>query len=148
MKKFKLLLMLSLAWLIAGCGTNAAPKETITLYKSASCGCCGGWKDHMVSNGYKVEVVNVAGQDMAAIKQKYGVSKALQSCHTAVIGGYVAEGHVPSKVVDKLLVEKPAIDGVALAGMPAGSPGMPGPKKEVWRIYSFKKSNIALYDQL
>ena len=148
MKTFKLLPILTLAVLVAGCGTNAAPKETITLYKSYTCGCCNGWKEHMESNGYKVDVVNMEDKDMPAIKSKYSVPRSLYSCHTAIIGDYIVEGHIPSKVIDKLLAEKPAIDGIGMAGMPSGSPGMPGPKNETWKIYSVKNGKISLYEKL
>jgi hypothetical protein len=148
MKNFKLLTILGLALLITACGSNAAPKETITLYKSYTCGCCTGWKSHMASNGYKVNVVNMQDKDMAAIKRKYGIPRSLETCHTAVIGDYIVEGHIPSKVVDKLLTEKPAIDVIAMAGMPSGSPGMPGPKNETWKIYSIKNGKISMYDEL
>lgn len=148
MKTLKFLPILGLALLIGGCGTNAAPKETITLYKSYTCGCCTGWKEHMESNGYKVDVVNMEDKDMPAIKTKYSVPRPLYSCHTAIIGDYIVEGHIPSKVIDKLLAEKPAIDGIGMAGMPSGSPGMPGPKNETWKIYSVKNGKISLYEKL
>jgi len=148
MKSFKFLPILGLALLVAGCGSNATPKETITLYKSYTCGCCNGWKEHMESNGYKVNVVNMEDKDMPAIKRKYQVSRSLQSCHTAIIGDYIVEGHIPSKVIDKLLTEKPAIDGIGMAGMPSGSPGMPGPKNETWKIYSMKNGKTSLYEKL
>jgi hypothetical protein len=102
----------------------------------------------MVSSGYKVNVVNLGERDLAAIKHKYGISGSLRSCHTAVIGDYFVEGHIPSKVVDKLLTEKPLIDGIAMGGMPSGSPGMPGPKNETWKIYSYKNGNISEYQEL
>ena len=102
----------------------------------------------MVSNGYKVKVVNLGDRDLAAIKQKYDVPRSLMSCHTAVFGDYFVEGHIPSKVVDKLLAEKPLIDGIAMAGMPSGSPGMPGPKNKTWKIYSLKDGKISEYQEL
>lgn len=148
MKNFKLLPILGLALLIAGCGANAEPKETMMVYKSATCGCCTGWKNHMASSGYKVKVVNLADKDLAAIKHKYGVSGSLMSCHTAVVGDYFIEGHIPSKVVDKLLIEKPLVDGIAMVGMPSGSPGMPGPKNEIWKIYSIRDGKISEYHEL
>ena len=148
MKHFKFLPILGLALLITGCGPNVAPKGTMTLYKSSTCGCCSGWKDHMASNGYKVNVVNMGDTDLRAIKRKYGVSPSLTSCHTAVIGDYFIEGHIPSKVVDNLLTERPPIDGIAMAGMPSGSPGMPGPKNESWKIFSLKDGKISMYDKL
>ncbi len=148
MKTFKFLPLLGLVFVIAGCGTNAAPKETVTLYKSYTCGCCNGWKEHMESAGYKIDVVNMEDKEMPAIKEKYNVPRSLLSCHTAIIGDYIVEGHIPSKVIDKLLTEKPAIEGIGMAGMPSGSPGMPGPKKETWKIYSMNKGKVTLYEQL
>jgi hypothetical protein len=102
----------------------------------------------MESAGYKIDVVNMESKDMNAIKRKYNVSKTLESCHTAIIGDYIVEGHIPHKVIDKLLAEKPAIDGIGMAGMPSGSPGMPGPKNQTWKIYSMKDGKIALYEKL
>ncbi len=148
MKPLKLISILAAVLFVAGCGTNAAPKETITLYKSYTCGCCNGWKEHMESNGYKVNVIDMEDKDMPSVKQKYGIASSLQSCHTSIIGDYIVEGHIPSKVIDKLLAEHPAIDDIAMAGMPSGSPGMPGPKNETWKIYSIKDGKIKLYDKL
>jgi len=102
----------------------------------------------MVSNGYEVNVVNLEGDNLTAIKSKYGIPHSVMSCHTAVIGDYVVEGHVPSGMVDKLLTERPAIDGLAMVGMPSGSPGMPGPKNETWKIYSIKDGQVSLYEEI
>ena len=148
MNKSKFLPILGLALLLGGCGSNAVPKETITVYKSYTCGCCTGWTEHMKSNGYNVKVVNLEDRDMPAVKKKYRVPSHLESCHTAIIGNYIVEGHIPSKVIDKLLAEKPAIDGIGMAGMPSGSPGMPGPKNETWKIYSIKDGKTSLYEEL
>jgi hypothetical protein len=148
MKNFKFLPILGLVLLVVGCGSNAAPKETMTVYKSSTCGCCKGWKNHMASSGYNVKVVNLGNNDLGAIKRKYGISQSLRSCHTAVVGDYFIEGHIPSKVVDDLLAEKPPIDGIAMAGMPSGSPGMPGPKNETWKIYSFEDGKSSAYRKL
>lgn len=148
MKIYKYLLVLGLAFFVASCGANADTKETITVYKSDTCGCCTGWKDHMERSGYKVKVVNLGQSDLAAIKIKYDIPGPLRTCHTAVIGDYFVEGHIPSKVVDKLLAENPPIDGIAMAGMPSGSPGMPGPKNEIWKVYSLKDGQVSEYQEL
>jgi hypothetical protein len=100
--------------------THAAPN--ITIYKSPTCGCCAKWVDHMRAAGFATTVHDTEGMD--AIKAKHGVPAALQSCHTALAGAYVIEGHVPAADVLKLLRDKPAVRGVAAPGMPAGSPGM------------------------
>ena len=102
----------------------AAPKPTsITVYKDPSCGCCTKWVDHLRANGFAPEVHDRS--DMEALKDSLGVPAALRSCHTAVVGAYVIEGHVPASDVTRLLASKPAKTvGVAVPGMPAGSPGM------------------------
>jgi hypothetical protein len=148
MNKFKFLSILGLALLIMGCGAKAEPKATMTVYKSATCGCCSGWANHMESNGYEIKVVNLGNDDLSAIKHKFGISRSVMSCHTAVVGDYFVEGHIPSKVVDQLLAEKPPINGIAMAGMPAGTPGMPGPKNDVWKIHAMKDGEISAYLEL
>lgn len=107
---------------ITGSALADAGKPEITVYKSASCGCCGGWVDHMRANGYTVHAKNVEAMDM--VKQMMGVPAALESCHTATVNGYVIEGHVPAEAVDRLLAERPQAAGLAVPGMPIGSPGM------------------------
>lgn len=94
----------------------------VTVYKSPTCGCCGMWEDHLVKNGFKVTPKPV--DDMKKIKAEYGVPESLGSCHTAIIDGYVVEGHVPTNDVLKMLKEKPKIAGLTAPGMPAKSPGM------------------------
>ena len=107
-----------------------------TVYKSPNCGCCVGYVDTLEENGVSVEVVETDTLD--EIKQTYAVPEELQSCHTVLIGGYVVEGHMPITAVEKLLAEKPDIDGIALPGMPSGSPGMPGVKRGSFTVYEFK----------
>jgi hypothetical protein len=98
-----------------------APKA-ITVYRSPSCGCCEKWMAHMKNQGFKV--LDAPTDDMAAVKQKYGIPPALQSCHTAVVDGYVIEGHVPAADVKTLLQAKTPAAGLAAPGMPVDSPGM------------------------
>ncbi len=99
-----------------------------TYYKSTSCGCCGIHSQYIDSKGFDIKINNV--QNMPAVKTDFGVPYELQSCHTAVIEGYFVEGHIPFEAIDKLLLEKPDIKGIAMPGMPSGSPGMPGTKTE------------------
>ena len=148
MRSIKAIIILGLALVVAGCGSFAAPKEKITLYKSYTCGCCKGWKEHMARYGYQVHVVNMEDKDMSAIKKKYAIPTTVKSCHTAITADYIVEGHVPARVVDNLLDVRPEIDGIAMAGMPAGSPGMPGRKNGTWRIYSMKNGKVDLYEKL
>ena len=110
--------------LLAGCVRKAEVPE-ITVYKTPWCGCCKGWVSHMARAGFRPTVVNV--EDLAAIRQKHGVPFELSSCHTGLVGGYVVEGHVPPADVLRLLKEKPKALGIAVPGMPLGSPGMESP---------------------
>jgi hypothetical protein len=111
----------------------------MTVYRSPTCGCCGKWIEHMKKHGFAIKDVQTA--DMDAVKRKLGVPKALESCHTAVIGGYVIEGHVPAGDVKKMLQTKAAVAGLAAPGMPAGSPGMEmGGRKDSFSVMAFDKN--------
>ena len=113
----------------------ASPDE-IVMYKDPNCGCCGKWAEHMRSAGFAVK--EVASARMELVKQEAGVPEALGSCHTATVGGYVVEGHVPAADVRRMLAEKPAIRGLSAPGMPLGSPGMEGPyPAERYDVVSF-----------
>ena len=94
----------------------------IDVYKSATCGCCSKWVEHLKNNGFTVRTTN--REDLAEFKASHHVPRRVQSCHTAVVNGYVIEGHVPAFDVQRLLKERPAIIGLAVPGMPIGSPGM------------------------
>lgn len=113
----------------------ASPDEVV-MYKDPNCGCCGKWAEHMRSAGFAVKEVASARMDL--VKQEAGVPEALGSCHTAKVGGYVVEGHVPAADVRRMLAEKPAIRGLSAPGMPLGSPGMEGPyPAERYDVVSF-----------
>ena len=131
------------ALLLAACGRSASAKGTLEVYKSPTCGCCGVWVSYMERHGYAVNVHNL--YDVSPKKREYGVPGELESCHTARIGGYTVEGHIPAKVVDKLLAERPPIDGIAMPGMPDGSPGMPGVKRDTWTIYALERGRYSVY---
>lgn len=100
----------------------AQAKPLITVYKSPSCGCCGNWEKHMAANGFRLETHPLG--DVTPTKRKLGVPQDLWSCHTAMVDGYVLEGHVPAGDVKRLLRERPKATGVAVPGMPASAPGM------------------------
>lgn len=118
----------------AGCSDSASASETVVVYKSPTCGCCGDWIAHMRKAGFAVEVHDVG--DLVPIKERSGVGPALRSCHTATVGGYVLEGHVPAEQVTRLLAERPDIRGLAVPGMPIGSPGMDeGYDRSTWVDY-------------
>lgn len=103
---------------------QGAPK--VEVFKSASCGCCGGWVDHMRQNGFEVTTHDV--DDVPATRKKLGMPDRLGSCHSAKVAGYVIEGHVPAADIRRLLKEKPKAIGLAVPGMVPSSPGMDGPK--------------------
>lgn len=101
---------------------SAAHAATMTVFKSPSCGCCAKWVEHVEQHGFKVTVVPTA--DMMALKEKLGVPGQAISCHTTKVGNYIVEGHVPAADIKRMLAQKPKARGIAVAGMPMGSPGM------------------------
>lgn len=105
------------------------------VYKDPNCGCCNKWVSLMRSAGFDVSARDTV--DMASIKTRYKVPQALGSCHTALVGGYVIEGHVPADLITRLLKDKPKVLGLAVPGMPVGSPGMEGSPKDAYDIVSF-----------
>ena len=110
----------------------------VVVYKSPTCGCCTGWVEHLREAGYTVETVDLAAYgDLRAMKESRGVPSDLGSCHTAVIDGYTVEGHVPAPVIARLLEEHPEIKGIAVPGMPIGSPGMEGPNPQRYQVIAF-----------
>jgi hypothetical protein len=117
---------------------SAADDNAIEIWKSATCGCCKQWVEHMRANGFRPNAHDVT--DVAPFKQKYRVPAALASCHTAVVSGYAIEGHVPADVVRQLLKERPKVFGLAVPGMPMGSPGMEGPYKDRYDVIAFAEN--------
>lgn len=107
---------------------SPAEAREAVVYKNPTCGCCKGWATYLQRNGYKVTVIDV--DDIDDMKRRLSVPASLQSCHTAMIDGYVVEGHVPVEAINKLLSEHPKVTGIASPGMPLGSPGMDGPKQD------------------
>lgn len=112
---------------------EALPK--IVVSKDPGCGCCGAWAGHLALAGYDVKIVNTA--DIQAVKSRLGVPEDLSACHTAEVAGYVVEGHVPVAAIERLLSEKPVATGIAVAGMPVGSPGMEGGEPQVYEVVLF-----------
>jgi len=125
---------------------NNSPKTKITLYKSPNCGCCVKYVSYLKKQGFTVETIPT--NDMSSIKTEHQIPRNMESCHTMVIGNYFIEGHVPLEAVNKLLVEKPDIDGISLPDMPAGTPGMPGIKQGKWQVYSLKDGQPSEYMSL
>ena len=112
----------------------------IHVSKSPTCGCCAGWVDHVRGAGFHVRVTEMA--DLTALKTRLQVPPALASCHTAEVDGYVIEGHVPAGAIRRLLAQRPKAKGLAVPGMPIGSPGMesPGAKNESYEVILFGPS--------
>jgi hypothetical protein len=120
-------------------GQTPAPARTpITVYKSATCGCCANWNDHLRANGFAVTSHDLP--DVNVVKDKHGVPQTLRSCHTALVGRYVVEGHVPADLIRKLMRERPAVAGLAVPGMPMGSHGMEGPRTDRYQVLTFDKA--------
>jgi hypothetical protein len=117
---------------------SAAAPTPMTVYKTPTCGCCKEWVTHVQKNGFAPKVIDM--DDLSKIKRDAGVPSSLESCHTALVGAYVIEGHVPAELVQKLLTEKPKILGLAVAGMVVGSPGMEqGNRKQPYEVTAFTR---------
>jgi hypothetical protein len=115
------------------------PLPHVEVFKSPYCGCCGAWVDHMKAAGFTVKVTLVG--DTTAARKRLGMPDAFGSCHTATVAGYVLEGHVPAADVKRLLVAKPIAIGLAVPGMPPGSPGMEvGDRQDPYEVFLIDKS--------
>ena len=123
--------LVALAALPAWAATAPAPK--VVVYKTPTCGCCGAWVTHMRSAGFAVDAIDV--KDAGVERKRLGMPEQFGSCHTASVGGYVIEGHVPANEVKRLLASKPKALGLAVPGMPLSSPGMDVPgRKDPYQV--------------
>lgn len=114
------------------------PPVKMVVYKTPTCGCCRAWVDHVQAAGFQVEVHDMP--DVTPVKNEHGLPQHLASCHTAIVDGYVIEGHVPADVIRRLLSERPQVAGIAVPGMPAGSPGMEmGDRKDPYDVIAFAR---------
>jgi len=128
----KALLLISLTMLVA----CSQPEVEVVVYKSPTCGCCNKWITHLEQNGFKISTKDM--QDVTPVKIQNGLTPQLASCHTALVDGYVIEGHVPASDIKRLLKERPAVRGLSVPGMPVGSPGMEqGDRKEPYNVVTF-----------
>lgn len=123
----------------AGAAPNGAVLPVVDVYKDPTCGCCSKWVDHLKAHGFTVRTTDTS--DLAAFKASHGVPPQVRSCHTALVDGYVLEGHVPAADVKRLLSDRPTIAGLAVPGMPIGSPGMevPGTTAQAYDVLAFDK---------
>jgi hypothetical protein len=135
----RVLVVAGAAVLLSGPTLAQRSAPTVQVYKSPTCGCCALWVKHLQQNGFTTRVTDV--DDVATIKAQRGVPARAQSCHTAIVDGYVIEGHVPASDVQRLLKERPAVVGLAVPGMPIGSPGMevPGQRAQRYDVLAFDK---------
>jgi hypothetical protein len=147
--------LLAVAGVAAACSSDSSSAEDQTLaavgvqtavvevHAAPGCGCCVGWEDYMESHGFTVE--STEDSNLSDFKGARGVPAAAQSCHTAIIDGYTVEGHVPVEAIWDLLAERPEIDGIALPGMPPGSPGMPGEKVAPFEILALDDGTTTVF---
>lgn len=132
---------------LAGLGVAAyaqtkpvSARPSAVVYKTSSCGCCSLWVEHLKANGFQVETKDVSADEVRAVSKAAGLKDEGTSCHTAKIGNYIVEGHVPASDIQKMLKEQPAIAGLAAPGMPMGSPGMEqGGAKDAYDVIAFTK---------
>ncbi|MDG2332655.1 MAG: DUF411 domain-containing protein [Myxococcota bacterium] len=142
MKKFcemTLLVFVAIPLIVSGswADSDVAPKPSAMVYKSPTCGCCTAWIEHLEENGFEVSSKDIP--DVGPVKRMNGVPAGMSSCHTAIIGGYFVEGHVPAEDIERLLRERPEIAGLAVPRMPIGSPGMEGPNPEPYSVFAIKE---------
>jgi hypothetical protein len=118
--------------------TKLRASPLLTVYKDPDCGCCKSWVEYLRKHGFRIEAKDT--RDMDQVKVNLGVPKSLMSCHTAIVGGYIIEGHVPAADIERLLKQKPKIAGLAVPGMPTGSPGMEGSPPVHYQVIAFERS--------
>lgn len=141
---FAALLAAGVAALSTGLPGAAAAEQRMQVFKSPWCGCCVEWVKHMRAAGFQVHVTEL--EDLSPVKAQLGVAPDLQSCHTAVVDGYVIEGHVPASDVARLLAERPRAAGLSVPGMPVGSPGMEqGNRQDPYAVILFGESQRSVY---
>ena len=129
---------------VAGVHAQRPATPAMEVYKSPTCGCCSKWVEHVRQAGFTVKVTDLADAALDAFKTKHAIPRTAQSCHSALVGGYVVEGHVPASEIVRLLKDKPAVAGIAVAGMPMGSPGMevPSGQTQTYNVITFDKQGV------
>lgn len=131
----------------ASAGAVVSDLPAVIVYKTATCGCCNGWIAHMEAAGFSVDARDV--RDLMSVKVDAGVPGPLVTCHTALIDGYVVEGHVPVDQIHRMLSERPDVAGIGVAGMPVGSPGMEGPNAKPYEVLAFDHAGgMAVYAEI
>ncbi|MBD2088557.1 DUF411 domain-containing protein [Microcoleus sp. FACHB-1515] len=138
--------LVAIAFSLALPAIASADAIEMTVYRDPGCRCCGGWMEHLRAEGF--EPKNVPTEDMEAFKRNHGISEELSSCHTAVLDGYLIEGHVPVADIQRLLADRPQIAGIAVPGMPIGTPGMESDDgvQDAFEVVSFdEQGNSAVF---
>src|SRR5438094_287402 len=135
MKRRNILAAISSLILAAATLPSQSTAPLVTVFKTPTCSCCGKWLEHLKANGFAVKVQEV--NDTSAYERQYRVPRTMQSCHTAIVNGYTIEGHVPAGEIKRLLNEHPKFVGLAVPGMPLGSPGMESARSEPYSVMSF-----------
>ncbi len=141
MKRRTLLQGLTLAALMPATLVQAQGSLTVQVYRHPGCGCCGAWMDHLRANGFTVQEHQV--NDTGVYRERFKIGEQFASCHTATVGGYALEGHVPAREIRRILKEKPHAIGLAVPGMPMGSPGMEGAYSEAYDVLLIDASGRA-----
>ena len=136
-------LLVSIGCLVSASPPAVAEDTPITVHRDPSCGCCSGWVRHLQTSGFAANVLDA--KDLDAVKTRLGVPDDLAACHTAELAGYVIEGHVPAEALRRLLAEKPGATGLAVPGMPIGSPGMEGGTPEKYDVVLFGPNGRRTY---
>ena len=138
MKRRNILVAITSLIVLAISSPSQSSGPLITVFKTPTCGCCGKWVEHLKANGFTVKVLEV--NDTSAYERQYRVPRTMESCHTAIVNGYTIEGHVPGTEIKRLLNEKPKTVGLAVPGMPVGSPGMEAAHSEAFSVLIFDES--------
>lgn len=141
MKRREFLCTLVAIGALPAAGVALAASESMVVYKDPNCGCCGAWAKAIEGAGISVSIENV--DDLDPVRRRFGVPKALEGCHTASIGGYVVEGHVPHEAVQRILKDKPEIAGIAVSGMPVGSLGMGVDQAASYDVVAFRRDGTS-----
>ena len=144
MKYRNILVLIASLILLVTSSPSQQSGPVVTVFKNPTCGCCGKWVEHLKANGFVVKVQEV--DDTSSYERQYHVPKTMVSCHTAVVNGYTIEGHVPAAEIKRLLSERPKAVGLAVPGMPVGSPGMESTRSEAYSVFVFDESgNPSVY---
>ena len=139
----RVLALLGVAPLCLGLPASADALPEVVVHRDPSCGCCGAWADHLRRAGFPVNIIETG--TLNAVKRRLGVPADLASCHTAEVAGYVIEGHVPAGAIQRLLAERPQAAGLAVPGMPIGSPGMEGGASDTYEVLLFGRQGRRVF---